>query len=217
MDPIISVIQSLNVSKVRPQSFQGYSKDRVLPIKRPDRGGTLSVRKTKLLVNHFPVKFNPETIIRHYDIDIKVDRPSKGRFSRPIPKSDLHLIRRELFTKDPARFPMSMTAYDGEKNIFSAVELPTGEFKVNLSDAEDSKERSYTFTIQLVNELKFAKLNEYLRGEILHIPRDILQGMDLVMKEHPSRSRICAGRSTYSKNYRQQDDLQVRFSILHKI
>lgn len=177
------------ISKSRPQE---YSKDRVVlvPIKRPDRGSTLSVRKTKLLVNHFPVKFNPETIVRHYDIDIK---PSRGQFSRPISKSDCLLIRRELFTKDSARFTMSSTAYDGHKNIFSAVELPTGEFEVNLSDGEDLKKRfSYTFAIQLVNELKLAKLNEYLRGEILHIPCDILQVIYLVMKEHPSRSRICA-------------------------
>ncbi|KAM7519207.1 hypothetical protein LguiB_018169 [Lonicera macranthoides] len=207
-EPTLPDIQSLNVSESRPRSLQEYSKDRVLPIKRPDSGGKLSVRRTKLLVNHFLVKFNPETIIMHYDIDIKAYRPSRGWFSRPIPKFDLLLIRRELFARDPTRFPMSMTAYDGKKNIFSVVELPTGEFQVNLSDGEDLMERSYTFTIQLVNELRLAKLNEYLRAEILHIPRDILQGMDLVMKEHPSRSRICAGRSTYSKNYRQQDDLR---------
>ncbi|KAL2484156.1 Protein argonaute 2 [Forsythia ovata] len=102
---------------------------------------------------------------------------------------------------------MLKTAYDGEKNIFSAETLPTGDFRVELSDGEDSKIRSYLFTIKFVNELKLSKLKDYLRGNLSYIPRDILQGMDLVMKDNPSRHRISVGRSFYSPNYRAEDDL----------
>lgn len=42
---------------------------------------------------------------------------------------------------------------------------------------------SYIITIKLVNELKLSMLKEYLKGELSYIPRDILQGIDLILKE----------------------------------
>ncbi|CAK9182108.1 unnamed protein product [Ilex paraguariensis] len=184
------------------------STERVFPIKRPDKGGTLAVRSARLFANHFPVRFNPESTILHYDVDIKPDMSLSTHSSRKsIPKSDLRLIRDKLFSDNPTRFPLQMTAYDGEKNIFSAVSLPTGHFKVELSDGDDKKSRLYTFTIKLVNELKFCKLKDYLSGKLPYIPRDILQGMDLVMKENPSRNRISVGRSFYSREFMAEDDL----------
>ncbi|CAK9182106.1 unnamed protein product [Ilex paraguariensis] len=209
MDPVIPDIELLEISEQKSRlSFVESTENRVLPIKRPDKGGTVAVRSVRLFANHFPVRFNPESTIMHYDVDIKPDMSLSSRSSRkPIPKSDLRLIRDKLFSDDPTRFPLQMTAYDGEKNIFSAVSLPTGHFKVELSDGDDTKSRSYIFTIKLVNELKFCKLKEYLSGNLLYIPRDILQGMDLVMKENPSRHRISVGRSFYSREFRVEDDL----------
>lgn len=58
-----------------------------------------------------------------------------------------------------------------------------GQFKLDVSDGEDVNRGSYIITIKLVNELKLSKLKEYLRGELSYIPRDILQGIDLVLKE----------------------------------
>ena len=78
-----------------------------------------------LRVNHFRLNYNPETIIWHYNIDIKPDAPAKNGLPMKVPKTILSMIRNKLFSDDPTRFPMSMTAYDGEKNIFSAVSLPT--------------------------------------------------------------------------------------------
>ncbi|KZV29882.1 protein argonaute 2-like [Dorcoceras hygrometricum] len=117
---------------------------------------------------------------------------------KTVGKSDLRLIREKLCSDYPDNFPIFKTAYDGEKNIFSAVHLPTGQYKVELSDGENTRGRSYLFTIKFVNELKLRKLKEYLSGELSYIPRDVLQGMDLVMKENPTRQRICVGRSFYS-------------------
>ncbi|CAK7336955.1 unnamed protein product [Dovyalis caffra] len=172
--------------------------DRISPVQRPDKGGKLAVRSPKLLVNHFPVRFNPEGIIMHYDVDIKQEvLPKHGRPGK-ISKSNLAMIRDKLFADDPSRFPLAMTAYDGEKNIFSVVPLPTGTFKVEVSEAEDVKPRSYLFTIKLVNELHLRKLKDYLSGKLRSIPRDILQGMDVVMKEHPARMMISVGRSFHS-------------------
>ncbi|KAL7211100.1 hypothetical protein ACSBR2_014057 [Camellia fascicularis] len=193
-DPSIPDISSLKIS----------SGSNLLPVRRPDTGGTLAIQSPQLIVNHFPVRFNEKTIIIHYDIDIKPDVSSKSRPAR-VSKSVLSMVKDKLFSDDPAQFPLSRTAYDGERNVFSAVPLPTGTYKVDFSGREDMKSGSYTVTIKHVNELELGKLKEYLSGKVLSIPRDVLQGMDLVMKENPSRHRICAGRGFYSAT--SADDL----------
>jgi eukaryotic translation initiation factor 2C len=172
--------------------------NRVSPVHRPDTGGQLAVRNPRLLVNHFPVKFSPKSIIRHYDVDIKQEVPPKHGRPGKISKSILTMVRDKLFTDDPSRFPLGKTAYDREKNIFSAVPLPTGTFRVEVSEAEDAKPRSYLFTIKLVNELQLRKLKDYLDGTLRSVPRDILQGMDVVVKEHPARTMISVGRGFHS-------------------
>ncbi|KAG8635585.1 protein argonaute 2 isoform X2 [Manihot esculenta] len=181
--------------------------NRFVPVKRPDKGGTLAVRTASLHVNHFPVRFNSDSIIRHYDIDVKPDVSPKNGRSAKISKSDLAMIRSKLFTDDPSQFPLSMTAYDGEKNIFSAVPLPTGKIKVEFSEGEDMKDRAYIINIKLVNELKLCKLKDYLSGKLFSIPRDILQGMDVVMKENPARHMVSVGRSFHSVEANEEDDL----------
>uniref|UniRef100_A0A5B6Z4E7 Uncharacterized protein n=1 Tax=Davidia involucrata TaxID=16924 RepID=A0A5B6Z4E7_DAVIN len=200
-------VQSLKISEQpHPSSPLGSIDKNLMPVERPDRGGTKSIRTVNLLVNHFPVEFNPEAIIIHYDVDIKSEIPPKGRFGK-IPKSSLRMIWDKLCSDDPTRFPSSKTAYDGEKNIFSAFPLPIGNFKVELSDGENMRSRLYIVTLKHVNELNLCKLKDYLSGNLLSIPRDILQGMDVVMKENPSRRRISVGRSSYSTKCNQEDGL----------
>ncbi|KAF5941304.1 hypothetical protein HYC85_022471 [Camellia sinensis] len=202
-------IKELEISEKKPSpAILGSSGKKVVPMKRPDDGGTLAFRNTRLLANHFPVKFNPQSIIMHYDVDIKPNMPPGSRAAkRPISKSDLRLITDKLFSDDPTRFPELISTYDGEKNIFSAVPLPTGTFYVELSGGEDTAPRSYRFAIELVNELKLSKLNAYLRGMLSYVPRDVFQAMDLVMKDNPSRHMISVGRSFYSKEFRPNEDL----------
>lgn len=202
------IVIGLSASEVDPLMFGSpEASDRILPIKRPDNGGTVSIRTARLRVNHFPVIFSPETMIMHYDVDVKPEVPfNKGRHVE-ISKSTLALIRNKLSSDDPSGFPLSMTAYDGEKNIFSAVSLPTGNFRVEVSNGEDVKGRSYIVAIKLVNELKLCKLKDYLSGQLMSIPRDILQGMDLVMKENPGRHMISVGRSFFPRESREGDDL----------
>lgn len=181
--------------------------DRVLPIRRPDKGGTNAIQSTMVRVNHFPVKFNSEKIILHYDVDIKPEvLPKHGRTLK-LSKSNRCMIKEKLFSDDPSRFPLSRTAFDGEKNIFSVVELPTGKFKVEFSESEDMKICSYIFTIKLVNQLELRKLKDYLSGKLFSIPREILQGMDVVMKENPARHMISVGRSFYPTLFSLDDDL----------
>lgn len=140
----------------------------------------------------------------HYDVEIKQVSPAgKQSFNRTIPKHLLRSIKDKIFSQNSNNFPVDVVAYDGEKNIFSAVELPVGEFRLEVSEGE-----AYMFTIKEVSRLELFRLKEYIGGRISYIPRDILQGMDLVMKENPSKYRISVGRSFYCKNYREGDDLK---------
>ncbi|KAL4311731.1 hypothetical protein GQ457_01G040960 [Hibiscus cannabinus] len=196
-----NVTQQLASTSLSPGNKNKYN-----PIMRPDEGGKVSIATVRLNVNHFRVNFNPSSIIRHYDVDIRpVESPRNGRPAK-LSKLLLSNIRSKLFTDNP-QLPLLMTAYDGEKNIFSAVRLPEGEFKVELSDGEDLKSREYKFSIKLVNELKLYKLRDYLSKHASSIPRDILQGMDVVMKENPVMRMIPAGRCFHPTETFPEDDL----------
>ncbi|KAL3616747.1 Protein argonaute-2 [Castilleja foliolosa] len=177
-------------------------------IRRPDRGGTMAIRSIRLLVNHFPVRFNAQSTILHYDVDVKPSNEN-GLSKKKLRKSEMSLIKDKLFSENDQLKACALlkTVYDSEKSIYSAVPLPTGTFHVEIQDGEDVKRGSYTFTIKFVNELKLSKLHDYLSGNCSSIPRDILQGMDLVMKDNPSRRRIGMGRSFYSKQFMNDHDL----------
>ncbi|XP_057466551.1 protein argonaute 2-like [Actinidia eriantha] len=202
-------MESLEISEQKPPlTLPESTEKRIMPMKRPNKGGTLAVRSVWLFANHFPVRFSTESSIMHYDVDIKPHMsPDIQSVNTSIRKSDLRLIVDKLVSDDPTRFPNQMIVYDGEKNMFSAVPLPTRQVTVKLSGEDGTEGRSYIVTIKLVNELKYSKLQDYLSGKLPYIPRDILEGIDLVMKENPSRHRTYVGRSFYSNEFRAEDDL----------
>ncbi|KAK7841541.1 protein argonaute 2 [Quercus suber] len=196
------VVEKLKLKEISEDSRK------IIPVKRPDKGGELAIRTVGLRANHFPVKFNPNTTIMHYVVDVQLAVPPKNGRPVRISKSVLSEIRNKLSSDDPEQFPLSKTVYDGEKNIFSVVPLPTGKFNVEVHAGEDMKGGdSYVVTINLVNEIKFGKLKDYLNEQLLSIPRDVLQGMDVVMRENPSRYMIPFGRSFYPREPREGDDL----------
>ncbi|KAK3432597.1 hypothetical protein EUGRSUZ_D00106 [Eucalyptus grandis] len=187
--------------------------DKICPIRRPDKGGSLFARHVRLLVNHFPVTFNPETIISHYDVDIKPMAPMRHRYPVRLSKATLYQIKEKLFSDNRTQFPLSMTAYDGERNIFSVTPLPCGTHDLKIFCGEDSEDSSFQCTIKLVNEFNLLKLKDYLAGNLLSIPRDILQSMDLVMKENPARNMISVGRHFYPHEYQETDDLKCGVAV----
>ncbi|KAG2251360.1 hypothetical protein Bca52824_081496 [Brassica carinata] len=184
------------------KKVQVASTERKVPMRRPDKGGVVAVRRVNLFVNHFRVHIDPESVIKHYDVDIKREISSKK-----ISRFELCMVRDKLFTDNPGEFPLDMTAYDGQKNIFSAAQLPTGSYKVDFPKTEETRARSYTFTIKQVNELKLRDLKEYMTGGSSLNPRDVLQGMDVVMKEHPSKCMITVGKSFFTRETERDDDL----------
>ncbi|CAA0259596.1 unnamed protein product [Arabidopsis thaliana] len=199
-------VRVAEVMNLKP-SVQVATSDRKEPMKRPDRGGVVAVRRVNLYVNHYKVNFNPESVIRHYDVEIKGEIPTKK-----VSRFELAMVRDKVFTDNPDEFPLAMTAYDGQKNIFSAVELPTGSYKVEYPKTEEMRGRSYTFTIKQVNVLKLGDLKEYMTGRSSFNPRDVLQGMDVVMKEHPSKCMITVGKSFFTRETEPDEDF--RFGVI---
>ncbi|CAM8927174.1 unnamed protein product [Rhodiola kirilowii] len=196
-------IQSLSLTQKSVVAGQD-GQSQLVPIKRPDRGGTASKRQTSIIVNHFRVDYNCSVIIRHYDVDIKPEQ--QGRIVR-IKKSDFRQIRNQLSKDAPDQFPMSRTVYDGEKNLYSCVELPTGEFKVKFSEAEDREGKTYIVKVKLVNQFDLSKLRDYLSGSLYTIPREVMQGLDVMFKEHPSRHLIMSGGCFYPPGFNANDGI----------
>ncbi|KAL2970134.1 hypothetical protein AAZX31_15G121400 [Glycine max] len=200
-DSVVPKLEKLQISKQLPASTCTLEKkDKISPIQRPDNGGTLAILTSRLRVNHFPVKFDPESIIMHYSVGVKPKVSSKFGQPQKLSNSDLSMIREKLFSDDPERLPLEMTAHDGAKNIYSAVQLPEETFTVEISEGENEKAISYSVTLTLVNKLRLCKLMDYLSGHNLSIPRDILQGMDVVVKENPARRAVSVGRHFYPTN-----------------
>nr|GEU98196.1 hypothetical protein [Tanacetum cinerariifolium] len=102
---------------------------------------------------------------------IPVNRPDKGckLASRTLNLVNHFPVTEKLSHDQPDQFPLLETAYDGGKNIFSVVRLP---------------EEIY-------------KLKDYLSGGLLQVPPDLLQGMDIVMKENLYYDKLVIGNGFY--------------------
>ncbi|KAG1365090.1 Protein argonaute 2 [Cocos nucifera] len=160
-----------------------------IPMQRPDQGGSSHIRKVKLLVNHFLVSYNKNSVIRHYEIDVKLEKPQKASSSTELSKSDLLSVKNELFKSEPYRSLLPSVAYDGERNLYSAVELPIGQFRVTLPS------KTYFVTIDFKKQLELSRLLE------LPVPREVLQGLDVIVRQASSWQRITLGRSFYSRDH----------------
>ncbi|XP_043701213.1 protein argonaute 2-like [Telopea speciosissima] len=201
-DAPISGLRSLEISRSRAPS-PPHESGNIVPIRRPDNGGKSCIQEVRLRANHFLITYNPQMTMFQYNIDV-VPEMSSGAPPR-VSNSEIRSVKNKMFSDDPAQFPLSMTAYDGGKIIFSTVKLPIGKFKVDIPKGKVVK--SYSFTIELVKELELRSLEDFFNGTLPHNLRAILQAMDLVMKENPKQHRVQVGQGFYSMRYNRDDDL----------
>ncbi|XP_042500734.1 protein argonaute 2-like [Macadamia integrifolia] len=203
-DPPILELRALEIScPIAPSP--PLESGNIVPIRRPDNGGTSCIREVHLLVNHFSIKFNQHMTLLQYSIDVEPEMPPKHGGPSRVSNSEIRFVMNKIFSDKPNEFPRSMIAYDGGKIIVSAVKLPIGKYKVDVPKGETVK--SYKFTIQLVKKLELGNLMAYLNGALPRIPREILQGLDLVMKENAKKHRLQVRQGFYSKSYQRNDDL----------
>ncbi|KAK8449630.1 hypothetical protein SEVIR_7G248200v4 [Setaria viridis] len=183
-------IDSSELARGKPSSSlvaTPYAGARV-PMQRPDRGGSSSQANVKLLVNHFIVKYRKATTIFHYDIDIKLDQASPKASGKELSKAEFLSVKDELFKDTSFRRLSSCVAYDGGRNLFTSAELPEGLFRVRV------RSKTYIVSVDLKKQLPLSQLSE------LPVPREVLQGLDVIVREASRWRKIMVGKGFYSPN-----------------
>ncbi|KAG4906375.1 hypothetical protein JHK84_054882 [Glycine max] len=66
-------------------------------------GRSMAVRKCYLRVNHFPVSFNPQSIIMHYNVEVKAKAPPPKNNRPPKKISNVVPLPEETFTVDVSK------------------------------------------------------------------------------------------------------------------
>lgn len=157
-----------------------------VPMQRPDRGGSSSQSKVKLLVNHFIVNYRQASTIFHYDIDIKLDQASPKASGKELSKAEFLSVKDELFKDTDFRRLSSCVAYDGGRNLFTSAELPEGLFRVRV------RSKTYIVSVDLKKQMPLSQLSE------LPVPREVLQGLDVIVREASRWRKIIVGKGFYS-------------------
>ena len=153
---------------------------------RPDRGGSSFQAKVKLLVNHFIVNYRQASTIFHYDIDIKLDQASPKASGKELSKAEFLSVKDELFKDTDFRRLSSCVAYDGGRNLFTSAELPEGLFRVRV------RSKTYIVSVDLKKQMPLSQLSE------LPVPREVLQGLDVIVREASRWRKIIVGKGFYS-------------------
>ncbi|XP_073107178.1 protein argonaute 2 [Elaeis guineensis] len=166
-----------------------------VPMRRPDYGGSSGICSIELLANHFLVKYNEKGVILHYIMDIQREKPTSTYETVKISKPGLLTIKNKLFKTEPEKFPPSMIAYDGERNLYSAIQLPVGEFRVEVH------RQTYIIAIGFNKQLELGRLRDQ------PIPIEVLQGLNVIVREASISQRIAWGRSLFSKTINHAFDL----------
>ncbi|CAL5025452.1 unnamed protein product [Urochloa decumbens] len=183
-------IDSSELARVKPSvsSLVATSAGTRVPMQRPDHGGSLFQAKVKLLVNHFIVNYRKATTIFHYDIDIKLDQASPKASGKELSKAEFLSVKDELFKDADFRRLSSCVAYDGGRNLFTSAELPEGLFRVRV------RSKTYIVSVDLKKHIPLTQLSE------LPVPREVLQGLDVIVREASRWRKIIVGKGFYSPN-----------------
>uniref|UniRef100_A0A4W5LKD9 Argonaute RISC catalytic component 2 n=1 Tax=Hucho hucho TaxID=62062 RepID=A0A4W5LKD9_9TELE len=157
------------------------------PPSRPDFG-TMG-RTIKLQANFFEMEI-PKLEVYHYDIDIKPEKCPR-RVNREIVEHMVQHFKTQIFGD---RKPV----YDGRKNLYTAMPLPIGREKLEVTIPGEGKDRSFKVAIKWVSCVSLQALQEALSGRLPNIPFETIQALDVVMRHLPSMRYTPVGRSFFT-------------------
>ncbi|KAL3613183.1 Protein argonaute 10 [Castilleja foliolosa] len=163
---------------------------------------------TKCIVkaNHFLAEL-PEKDLNQYDVTITPEASS-----RAINRS---IIAELVKTYKESDLGMKLPAYDGRKSLYTAGELPFywKEFTVKLINEDDSvngpkRQRDYKVAIKFVARANLHHLGQFLDGKCADGPKEVLQILDIVLRELSSKRFCPVGRSFFSPYIRKPQRLR---------
>ncbi|MCO5609555.1 hypothetical protein L7F22_063784 [Adiantum nelumboides] len=160
-------------------------------VRRPGHGKL--GERTTVYGNHFRVRFEPKAIF-HYDVTIEPD-PPKG-LHRSVLNQAVQAHQAEMLG--------AMVAYDGQRALYTATELPELlEMEVELTQGDGPKRRNNQFKITLreASRIRMGLLQEYLNGSRRILPQDCLQALDIVLREAAVVPFIQKGRCFFGSHF----------------
>ncbi|EOA29189.1 hypothetical protein CARUB_v10025461mg [Capsella rubella] len=181
--------------ETKPESTLPPSSSKAVPLQlRPGRG-TVG-RKITVRANHFLVQVADRDLY-HYDVTINPEVISKT-VNRNVMKALVSMYKEShLGGKSPA--------YDGRKSIYTAGALPfeSKEFVVDLTeklaDGSPGKDRKFKVAIkQVASRPDLYQLQQFLRQRQREAPYDVIQLLDVVLRDQPSKDYVSVGRSFFS-------------------
>ncbi|PIA43518.1 hypothetical protein AQUCO_01900127v1 [Aquilegia coerulea] len=156
--------------------------------------GTLGTKCT-VRANHFLVKLQ-ERDLHHYDVSITPEILSRG-VNRAVMKDLVSQYRH-------SHLGGLQPVYDGRKGLFTAGPLPftLKDFVIKLGEKDEQvpsrREREFKVVIKLATKTGLHHLQQFLSGRQRDAPQEIIQVLDIVLREKPSNEYTTIGRSFFS-------------------
>ncbi|KAG6483484.1 hypothetical protein ZIOFF_060132 [Zingiber officinale] len=159
---------------------------------RPDFG--TAGRPCLVRANHFLVEIADNTLF-HYDVSIVPESVSRATNRKIISE----LVKAH---KDKA-LGRRMPAYDGRKNLYTASTFPfeSKEFTVLLPENDGRKAKDFRVIIKLAGNTSIHNLKEFLAGRQIEAPQEVIQALDIVLRESPSTKYTSVARSFFSPSF----------------
>lgn len=164
---------------------------------RPDAGGEKG-RKIRVTANYFQMYVNTEEI-HLYSVEIR--RCASRGDDDVVSRSTRRAVEQRLLQDYSADLGGRRPVFDGSNLLYSAKALPFEVRSFTISVRRTASDRPQDFVLHLkrANVLSLRSLNRTsLQGQANVVPTDLLQALNIVVREHPTRSLLPIGRSLFS-------------------
>ncbi|KAG6466956.1 hypothetical protein ZIOFF_075244 [Zingiber officinale] len=83
-------------------------------------------------------------------------------------------------------------SFDGRKNLYTAGTFPfeSKEFTVSLPENDGRKAKDFRVIIKLAGNTSIHNLKEFLAGRQIEAPQEVIQALDIVLRESPSTNMV---------------------------
>ncbi|XP_077507319.1 protein argonaute-4-like [Amblyomma americanum] len=177
--------------------------ERTLPSHFPRRPtqGKLG-RPIQLTANHFSVEI-PSGNVFHYDVEIcsesrkETNKVPEKRKYRCISTKINRLVIELLVKKYRVDLSGCMPAFDGRKNLYTRRELNFRERTFTVDFEEDQRIQKFIVKIQYAATVNLDALQAVFDRRVSHVPQEVLQAVDIVLRHGPSIKLTPVGRSFF--------------------